>query len=502
MNHYINGFFYSFVLLCCHASNGSVFIMSITIDEVIKEIEKYNPDEIERVKKAYKVASYAHRNQKRESGEPYIIHPLNVCLNLTTFKADGSSLCAGLLHDVVEDTELSIEDIKRDFGEDVAFLVDGVTKISNMHFNNKTEETNANIRRLINSLNDDVRIIIIKLCDRLHNMRTLSFKEEYKQKRSAEETLYIFVPLAYFIGAFKLKCELEDLCLLYLDKPSYDMLNEKEKEIEIDYKECCNQARIDVTNILNKNNIKFTYRTKILNIYHLYQKLNKGYKLNNIHDLVNFKLILEDDEDPYRVLGLIHKLYTPMNNKFKDYIACPKTNMYRSLHTTVFGPNNHLLQFQIKTKSMDDINSIGLAAYWKFFKEEGHTKMQHELKLNYQFFNTLRDLNDVIKSDSDFIAHVKQEIFLNNIYVYTVKGELIEMPKGSTVIDFAYRLHTDIGNHLHKAYINGKEVKLNHKLNNKDRIMIIQSEKAHPQKKWLDNIVTSKAKRSIKEYLK
>ena len=479
-----------------------VCIMSITIEDVIKEIEKYNPEEIDRVKKAYEVASFAHRNQKRESGEPYIIHPLNVCLNLTAFKADGSSLCAGLLHDVVEDTELTIDDIKKEFGPDVAFLVDGVTKLSNMHFNNRNEETNANIRRLINSLNDDVRIIIIKLCDRLHNMRTLSYKEPYKQKRSAEETLNIFVPLAYCIGAFSLKCELEDLCLLYLDKPSYDMLKEKIAEIEKDYEDCRREASQEVEKILKANNIKYTYRIKILNIYHLYQKLNKGYKLNDIHDLVNFKLILDDDEDPYRVLGLIHKLYTPMNNKFKDYIACPKTNMYRSLHTTVFGPNNHLLQFQIKTKSMDDINSLGLAAYWIFYREEGSKKMQYELKLNYQFFNTLRDLNAVIKSDSDFIARVKQEIFSSNIYVYTANGELIELPKGSTIIDFAYKLHTDIGNHLKKAYINGKEVKLYHKLSNHDRIMALHNESAHPHKSWLKYAITSKAKKNIKEYLK
>ena len=228
------------------------------------------------------------------------------------------------------------------------------------------------------------------------------------------------MPIAYHLGAYRLKCELEDICLSYLDRESYDTLKEKEQYIWEDYEKCIELATNQVTTILQENNIKFTYRTKILNVYHLYQKLNKGYKLNDIHDLVNFKLILDDNEDPYRVLGLIHRLYTPMNNKFKDYIACPKTNMYRSLHTTVFGPDNHLLQFQIKTTTMDDINTIGLAAYWKYFKEEGKTKMQHELKLNYQFFNTLRDLNAGIDSDQDFIDRVKQEIFSNNIYVYTI----------------------------------------------------------------------------------
>lgn len=474
----------------------------MTIEDVIKEIKKYNPEEEEIVRKAYEVAEKAHAHQKRESGEPYIIHPLNVCMNLTKFKADGSSLCAGLLHDVVEDTDYTLEDIKEMFNEDIAFLVDGVTKISNLHYNTKDEATNANIRRLINSLNDDVRIIIIKLCDRLHNMRTLEFKAPEKRIRSANETLNIFVPLAYFIGAFKLKCELEDICLSYLDKETYDTIKEKEEYIEKDYETCIKLASKEVTNVLKENGIKFTFRTKILNIYHLYQKLNKGYKLNDIHDLVNFKIILDDKEDPYRVLGLIHKLYTPMNNKFKDYIACPKTNMYRSLHTTVFGPDNHLLQFQIKTTSMDDINTIGLAAYWKYFKEEGKTKMQHELKLNYQFFNTLRDLNAGIDSDQDFIDRVKQEIFSNNIYVYTLRGDVIELPNGATVIDFAYKIHTDIGNHLYKAYINGKEVKITHKLSNKDRIMLLQKDTVKPNITWLDHVVTSSAKRKIKDALK
>ena len=474
----------------------------MTIEDLIKEIKKYNPEEEAMVRKAYEVAEKAHRDQKRESGEPYIIHPLHVCMNLTKFKADGSSLCAGLLHDVVEDTEYTIDYIKETFNEDIAFLVDGVTKISNLHYNTKDEATNANIRRLINSLNDDVRIIIIKLCDRLHNMRTLEHKAPEKRIRSANETLNIFVPLAYFIGAFQLKCELEDICLSYLDKESYDAIKEKEDYIANDYENCLKIAAEQVTKALKENNIKFTYRTKILNIYHLYQKLNKGYKLNDLHDLVNFKIILNNDEDPYRVLGIIHKLYTPMNNKFKDYIACPKTNMYRSLHTTVFGPDNHLLQFQIKTIEMDDINTIGLGAYWKYFQADGKEKMQNELKLNYQFFNTLRDLNAGIDSDSDFIDRVKQEIFSNNIYVYTLRGDVIELPNGATVIDFAYKIHTDIGNHLYKAFINGKEVKITHKLSNKDRIMLLQKDSVKPTESWLNHVVTSSAKRKIKDALK
>jgi len=473
----------------------------ITIDDVLKEVEKYNPEEIPMVKKAYEVANNAHKKQKRESGEPYIIHPLHVCMNLTRFKADGASLCAGLLHDVVEDTKYTIKYIKKEFGDEIAHLVDGVTKINNLHYT-KDEATNANIRRLINSLNDDVRIIIIKLCDRLHNMETLEYKAPEKRIRSANETLMIFVPLAYLIGAFSLKCSLEDLCLIYLDKESYDVISEKRKIIEKDYKKSIEIVSKEIEKILKKNKIKYTYRVKILNIYHIYQKLNKGYKLNDIHDLVNFKIIIDDNYDPYQVLGLIHRLYTPMNQKFKDYIACPKTNMYRSLHTTVFGPDNRLIQFQIKTKTMDDINTIGLAAYWEFYGGEGKEKMQQELKLNYQFFNTMREINDVIESDSDFIERVKREVFSNNIYVYTLSGDIIELPMGATVIDFAYKLHTDLGNHLYKAYINGKEVKLSHKLNNKDRILILTKEKAHPKETWLSHAITLSARRKIKDYLR
>ena len=474
----------------------------MTIEDVLREIRKYNPDEVEIVKKAYDLAAKAHANQKRESGEPYIIHPLHVCMNLTLFKADGATLCAGLLHDVVEDTDLTLENIEKEFGHDVAHLVDGVTKISNIHFSTRDEATNANIRRLINSLNDDVRIIIIKLCDRLHNMQTLEHKAPEKRIRSANETLSIFVPIAYFIGAFPMKCRLEDYCLEFLDQESYDAIAQKIKDVEKDYATCNEIATKEVTDLLKANHIKFTARIRILNIYHLYQKLNKGYKLSDIHDLVNFKIILDDKEDPYRVLGLIHKLYTPMNNKFKDYIACPKTNMYRSLHTTVFGPDNHLIQFQIKTQTMDDINSIGLAAYWKFFKGEGPAKMQKELRLNYQFFETLQQINDGIENDKDFIERVKQEIFSNNIYVYTLNGDIIELPIGATVIDFAYKLHSDIGNHLYKAYINGKEVKLSHKLNSKDRILIIHREESHPNESWLNHAITSRARRAIRDSLK
>ena len=474
----------------------------MNIEGLLKRIQRYNEEEIDRVKRAYELAEKAHQNQFRESGEPYIIHPINVCMNLIEFQADGASLCAGLLHDVVEDTEFTIEDIEREFGSDVAKLVDGVTKISNLHYNTKDDATNANIRRLINSLNEDVRIIIIKLCDRLHNIHTLEYKEPHKQIRTAEETLSIFVPLAYFIGAFRLKCELEDACFSYLEPEAYKEIKKEEKRIQKEYKSCLEKADKEVKEILEQNNIYALTRNKILNAYHIHKKLNQGYKLHNIHDLVNYKIIVETEEECYRVLGLIHKLYTPMNSKFKDYIACPKTNKYRSIHTTVFGPDNHLLQFQIKTIEMDEINTYGLAAYWRQLKQDGPSKMKNELKENYQFFNTLQYLNNFGLNDKDFLELVRNEIFTTNVYVYTLDGAIVELPSGASVIDFAYKVHTDVGNHIHKAYINGKEVKLSYKLHNKDRVMILPNEKAHPTEEWLNYVVTSNARRNISKYLK
>ena len=474
----------------------------MTIDDLLKEIKTYNPDEIKNVKKAYELAAAAHKDQKRASGEPYIIHPLNVSMNLALLHADGSSLCAGLLHDVVEDTDCTLEEIEKQFGPDVAKLVDGVTKLSNIHFNSKDDASNANIRRLINSLNDDVSLIIIKLCDRLHNLQTLQFKEPHKQIRNAEETLNIFVPIAHYIGCYRLKCRLEDICLSYLRPEVHKSLKIEQEKIEEEYRTSYETAAKELKAKLDENKIEYKYRVKVLSIYQLYNKINKGYKLQDIHDLVNFKISVKTIQECYTVLGLIHQLYTPMNSKFKDYIACPKTNMYRSIHTTVFAPDNHILQFQIKTEEMDIINTFGLAGYWTLYKGEGKIKMQQELTANYQFFNALQDLNKSRMTDRSFISHVKKEIFTRTIYVYTITGEIVELPIGSTVIDFAYKLHTDFGNHLSKAFVNGKEVKLNYKLNNKDRIFIITCDDSKPNKKWLEESVTTLAKRAIKDALK
>ena len=469
---------------------------------LLDNIKKYNKDEIERIIQAYNFASDAHKEQFRESGEPYIIHPVNVCINLAKFHADGATLVAGMLHDVVEDTKYTLEDIENKFGSEVAKLVDGVTKISNIHFSSLDEARDANIRRIITSLNEDVRIIIIKLCDRLHNIRTLEYKAKNKQQRSALETLSIYVPLAYFIGAFRLKCELEDICLSYLKPDIYKELVDRTDKIRKDYIACIDETEKKISEILSSNGIKYEMRTRVINIYNIYKKIKKGYKINEIHDLVNLKIILEKESDCYQVLGLVHKCFPPMNSKFKDYIAVPKTNMYKSLHTTVFGSDEHIIQIQIKTKEMDNINTYGIASYWNKYQGLGASKMQEELLTNYQFISTITSLNDSVKNDKDFIEKIKNEIFSNNIYVYTANGDIIELPKDSTPIDFAYKIHSDIGNHLSKCFVNGDEVRLNYKLKNKDRIIIITKETCKPDKKWTNIVATTMAKKKIREYFK
>ena len=472
------------------------------LDELVSIIKKYNEEEIDKVIKAFEFALVAHEGQFRESGEPYIIHPVNVVINLAKFHADGATLVAGMLHDVVEDTKVTISDIKKEFGSEIAKLVLGVTKINNIHFSSLNEARDANIRRIITSLNEDVRIIIIKLCDRLHNMHTLMYKKEEKQQRSAMETLSIYVPLAYFIGAFRLKCELEDICLSYLKPDIYKELVKQSNKIKKEYKKCIEETENSIKNELNNNKISFSIRTRVINIYNIYRKMNKGYKINEIHDLVNIKLILDNEEDCYKVLGLVHKCFPPINNKFKDFIAIPKTNMYRSLHTTVFGSDDRIIQIQIKTEDMDNINTYGLASYWDKYKGLGAKKMQEELLNNYQFLNNINTLDGEISDDKSFIEKIKNEIFSNNIYVYTPKGNIIELPNESTPIDYAYKIHSNMGNHLFKCFVNGEEVPFDYTLKNKDRIVLIVKETSHPYKKWINIAKTTIAKQKIKDYFK
>ena len=419
---------------------------SITINDLLINLSEYNPDAISDVKKAYDYASYLHNGQVRQSGEPYISHPLNVAYILSEMHADSDTVCAGLLHDTLEDTNIKKEDIAHDFNQNVANLVDGVTKLAKMNFSSKQDQNYANTRKIITGITDDVRIIIIKLADRLHNMRTLEFKSEFKQKENSLETMEIFVPLAYYIGAYRIKSELEDLSLKYLKPDVYKRIGEKKIKLEEASGDILKEMLYKIETLLNDRNIPNEIKVRTKNIYGIYKRLSEGHKLSDIHDLLALKIMVDEIENCYIGLYLVHSKYKPINDKFKDYICNPKTNMYRSLHTTVFGPEDRLVQTQIRTFDMDKIASFGLTAYWDIEKGKARDVMQDDLKQKYQFFKSLIEINSIFGDNQQFVNQVKNELFANKIYVYTTKGDIIELPIGSTIIDYAYKLDTDIGN--------------------------------------------------------
>lgn len=475
--------------------------MNIEFIDLIKKIRDYNPDEEEKVTKAYEVAKELHKGQFRESGEEYITHPLNVAYILADMHADGDTVCAGLLHDTLEDTEFTKEDISSVFNQNIANLVDGVTKLSKMNFSSKESQSLANTRKIITGLTTDVRIIIIKLADRLHNMRTLHYKTVYKQRENAMETMDIFVPLAYYIGAYKIKSELEDLSLKYLYPDTYRRIEEKKNKIEEESTCCLIEMYNTIKKILTDKEIPNSIKIRTKNIYGIYKRLKEENKLSDIHDLLALKIMVDDIDNCYRTLGVVHSVYHPLNDTFKDYICNPKTNMYRSLHTTVFAPADRLVQTQIRTFDMDNIADFGLTAYWDINKGEARDKMQKDLKEKYQFFNSLVEINKMFGDNREFVDKVKSELFADKIYVYTTKGEIIELPSGSTAIDFAYELGENIGNTMVGVEINGKYEMPEAILKNKDIVKIITNNYSYgPKNDWLDVVKTTQAKRKIKEF--
>jgi len=476
---------------------------NVSLKDLIEKLKEYNSEEIEIVTKAYEYADSLHHGQLRQSGEPYITHPLNVAYILTEMYADRDTICAALLHDTLEDTNVTKEDIAHDFNQNIANLVDGVTKLAKMNFSSKQDQNYANTRKIVTGITEDVRIIIIKLADRLHNMRTLQFKSEFKQKENAIETMEIFVPLAYYIGAYRIKSELEDLSLRYLKPEMYKKIEARKLKLEEDSKDCLQEMLYKIRKILNDKNIPHEIKVRTKNIYGIYKRLNEGQKLSDIHDLLALKIMVDELSNCYYTLGMIHQEYHPINDKFKDYICNPKTNMYQSLHTTVFGPNDKLVQTQIRTFDMENVASFGLSAYWLNKEDDARNKMQEDLKNKYQFFKSLKEIDLMFSDNQDFVDLVKSELFSDKVYVYTTKGDIIELPKGSTPIDFAYRIHTDVGNTMVSAKVNDELVSACYKLQNKDRVKIITDNLASgPTEDWLKYAQTSYARRRIRDYIR
>ena len=471
--------------------------------EKLKEnIAKYNPDSnLELIKMAGDFATKAHDGQNRKSGEPFVVHPYNVALILSELEMDDEAIIAGLLHDTVEDTSCTIQEIKDKFGENVALLVEGVTKLGKIPYSTKQEQQVENLRKMFLAMARDIRVIIIKLADRLHNMRTLKSMSEVKQRAKAHETMEVFAPLANRLGMQKVKWELEDLSLRYLDPIAYkeisDHISLKRGE-RIEYLE---NVKSTLQEKLDEMGIEAGMSGRAKHFYSIYKKMyTNNISIDEIYDLLAVRVIVNNINECYAVLGMVHEIYKPIPGRFKDYIAMPKKNMYQSLHTSLIGPGGRPFEVQIRTWEMHKIAEVGIAAHWKY-KEgvSGATDLDNKLEWVRQLLEIHRDMNDA----EDFINNLKIDLFEDEVFVFSPKGAVINLPNGAGPIDFAYAIHSAIGNKTVGAKVNGKIVTLEHKLTNGDIVEIITSSNSRgPSRDWLKIVKTSQAKKKINDWFK
>jgi GTP diphosphokinase / guanosine-3',5'-bis(diphosphate) 3'-diphosphatase len=472
-----------------------------TLEDLCERIRAYFPTaDLSIVKKAYDYSERAHEGQIRRSGEPYISHPLGVAAILADLNLDLPTIMTGLLHDTVEDTHATLEEIEKEFGKSVAELVDGVTKISKMNFRNTHEKQGENIRKMIVAMGKDVRVILVKLADRLHNMRSLGHMPPDKQARIAQETLDIYAPLAGRLGIMALKIELEDLSFRYSLPDAYYSLaqqvsmkkHERQKYIE-------DTKRQLITELTNRTKLKFEIFGRPKHLYSIYKKMAmRQMDYEQLHDVLAFRVVVGSISECYEVLGHVHHLWKPIPGRFKDFIAMPKVNNYQSLHTTVIGPGGERIEVQIRTRDMHLIADRGIAAHWKY--KEGGKQSEDDQK--FHWLRDLVSLHQQVGNPNEFLETVKTDLFEKEIYVFTPRGDVRELPDGSTPIDFAYAVHTDVGNRCVSAKINGRQVPLKTKLKSGDTIEVQTSQNQHPSKDWLKICVTPRAKSKIRLWVK
>ncbi len=474
-----------------------------TIDDLIEKVKVYinDSESIEKIRKAYTYAQEKHSGQYRLSGEEYIIHPLCTAIILTTVYADADTICAGLLHDVIEDCDVTKQELEETFGKDIAKLVDGVSKISKMHFSTENEALVEYYKKIIVGMSEDVRVIIIKLADRLHNMRTLWALPKERQKIKAKEVLEILAPIAHHLGIHKIKSELEDLSLRYLKPDVFYDIAEKLNTTKLERDNEVNEMINEVSNMLKEHNIKFEIKGRSKSIYSIYKKMEKGKKFSELYDLLALRILVDTEQECYTALGLIHSKFKPMPKRFKDYIAMPKVNGYQSLHTTIFGIDGQIFEVQIRTHAMDEIAENGVAAHWAYKEKKNlNERTQNSTEAKLQFFKSIMELDVEKMSSEEFVNSVKDEILNDNIYVFTPKGDIFELPRESTPIDFAYKIHTDVGDTMVGAIVNNNIVSLDYKLKNNDIVKIITNRNSSPSKEWLNIAKTTQAKNKIKNY--
>ncbi|MBU1002918.1 MAG: bifunctional (p)ppGpp synthetase/guanosine-3',5'-bis(diphosphate) 3'-pyrophosphohydrolase [Proteobacteria bacterium] len=475
----------------------------IRIHEILEKVSYLSVEEQALIQKAYVFSAAAHAGQVRLSGEPYLSHPLEVANKLAEMRLDAASIAAGLLHDTVEDTKAEVEEIDSQFGEDVADIVDGVTKISQMQMSFDTKEARQaeNLRKMIMAMSEDIRVLLVKLCDRLHNMSTLDFQKPHKQKLIAQETMDIYAPLANRLGLHLLKIELEDLSLKYLKPDVYNQISEGLNNYAERGKEYIEKVTALVLKKLKKNKINAHVSGRVKHAYSTWRKMEQqGLTLDQVHDLIAFRIVVDSLKDCYAVLGLMHADYKPVPGRFKDYISMPKANMYQSLHTTVVGPEGERIEIQIRTGEMHKLAEFGVAAHWSY-KEKGSKTVSRDMER----FSWLREMMDWQKEEFDpgeFMKSLRFDLFKDEVYVFTPNGDVRELPEGATPVDFAYLIHSEVGDRCAGARVNGRLVPLSRKLKNGDMVEIITDKNRHPSRDWLKFAKTAKARTRINHFIR
>ena len=473
----------------------------IRIQDILDKVTEYqSTEDVELVRKAYVYAAAAHAGQMRLSGEPYFSHPLAVAYSLAEIRMDGATVAAGLLHDTVEDTKATLEEIDEVFGEEVADIVDGVTKISLLTFDSKEEQQAENIRKMILAMNEDIRVLFVKLADRLHNMRTLEFQKAEKQRLISQETMDIYAPLANRLGLHRMRLELEDLSFRYLEPDSFRFIADwldKHRTDDVIYME---KVVVTLQEILHSQGISSRIKGRIKNTHGIWRKMHSlNVSIDELHDIIAFRAIVGDLKDCYAALGLVHATWKPVPGRFKDYISMPKANMYRSLHTTVIGPRGERMEVQIRSEEMDTLAENGMASHW-LYKEGEKVKSK-----NIKEFTWLREMLDWQKMETDsreFLRSLRFDLFKDEIYVFTPKGTVKELPENATPVDFAYQIHTEVGDHCAGAKVNGKLVPLTTHLKSGDCVEIITDPHRHPSRDWLKIVKTAKARTRIQHHIR